>query len=167
MSFRRLPDNEKNIMTSIQRAKDFEIRQINGSDRALWEPLWNGYLEFYEKRISLETTEFTWRRLTQSSEIIGRIAIDTSGNGVGLVHYFFHPSTSTIGGNCYLQDLFVLPSARKRGLGRQLIAAVVEAAKETQSAVVYWQTEEFNGTARRLYERVAKRSPFIRYQIDL
>jgi GNAT superfamily N-acetyltransferase len=86
---------------------------------------------------------------------------------LGLIHYFFHPSTSSIGGNCYIQDLFVLPSFRRQGLGRQLIAAVVESAKEKQIAVVYWQTEEFNGTARRLYERIGKRSPFIRYQIDL
>ena len=72
-----------------------------------------------------------------------------------------------MGGNCYVQDLFVAPTARKRGVGRQLIAAVVAAARERRVPIVYWQTEEFNATARRLYERVANRSPFIRYQIDL
>jgi hypothetical protein len=53
------------------------------------------------------------------------------------------------------------------GMADQLKTAVEQAAREMRAALVYWQTEEFNGTARRLYERVAKRSPFIRYQIEL
>src|SRR5258708_10675962 len=122
-------------MTAPKASKDFKIREINATDRRLWEPMWHGYLEFYEKRISQETTELTWKRLTESAEISGRLAIDGGGNGLGLVHYFFHPSTSTIGGNCYLQDLFVLPSARQVGLGPQLISAVVDAAQEKQTAV--------------------------------
>ncbi|HET7206077.1 MAG TPA: GNAT family N-acetyltransferase [Terriglobales bacterium] len=143
------------------------IRPISAGDRNIWAPLWKGYLDFYAKRIPEQTTDFTWKRLTRTGEIHGFIAVDGAGNGLGLTHYFFHPSTSTIGGNCYLQDLFVSPSARARGIGRQLIAAVVEAARKKYVAVVYWQTEEFNMTARRLYERVAKRSPFIRYNIEL
>jgi GNAT superfamily N-acetyltransferase len=100
-------------------------------------------------------------------EVYGLVAVDDRGEALGLVQFLYHPSTNSIGGNCYLQDLFVASSARGRRVGRRLIAAVVQAAKAKQVAVVYWQTEEFNGTARRLYERVAKRSPFIRYQIEL
>jgi GNAT superfamily N-acetyltransferase len=147
--------------------QELEIRSIVAADRELWEPLWQGYLDFYNKQIAPELTEFSWRRIIGPGEIEGLLAIGSPGEALGLVHYFFHPSTSTMGGNCYVQDLFVAPTARKRGMGRQLIAAVVAAARERRVALVYWQTEEFNATARRLYERVAKRSPFIRYQIDL
>jgi GNAT superfamily N-acetyltransferase len=97
----------------------------------------------------------------------GLLALDDKGEVLGLVQFFYHPSTNTIGGNCYLQDLFVTPAARGRRVGRRLIAAVVQAAKDKKVAVVYWQTEGFNGTARRLYGRVTKRSLFIRHQIDL
>jgi GNAT superfamily N-acetyltransferase len=154
-------------MTSLRPSHEFAIRSIGVLDREQWEPLWRRYLDFYDKRISQETIDFTWMRLTQSGEIDGFLAIGPGGDALGLIHYFFHASTSTLGSNCYIQDLFVLPSKRKRGVGRNLIAAVIDASKEKQVAVVYWQTEEFNGTARRLYERIAKRSPFIRYQIDL
>lgn len=143
------------------------IRPIGINDREAWEPLWKGYLEFYEKIIPQETTEFTWKRLTTTRELEGLLALDDKGEAVGLVQFFYHPSTNSIGGNCYLQDLFVTPSARGQRVGRRLIAAVVLAGQARKVAVVYWQTEEFNGAARRLYERVAKRSPFIRYQIDL
>ncbi|WP_342362373.1 GNAT family N-acetyltransferase [Terrarubrum flagellatum] len=143
------------------------IRPVEAGDRAKWEPLWAGYIAFYEKTVPAEATEFTWTRLIAGDEIRGFIAIDENGDALGLVQYFFHQSTWSMGGNCYLQDLFVIPEARGKRIGRRLIAAVTEASKKHGAAVLYWQTEEFNGTARRLYERVAKRAPFIRYQIDL
>jgi GNAT superfamily N-acetyltransferase len=154
-------------MTSRQMAQHFATRPISSVNRELWEPLWTAYQTFYDRILSQKTIDFTWKRLKESGEIDGFMAFDQSGEALGLIHYFFHPATSTMGGSCYIPDLFVLPSGRGRGVGRQLIAAVVEVAKDKQAAVVYWQTEEFNGTARRLYERIAKRSPFIRYQIDL
>jgi ribosomal protein S18 acetylase RimI-like enzyme len=146
---------------------DLVIRPIAAADRTLWEPLWAGYHAFYERRIAPEVTEFTWKRLLTGGEIAGYVALGETGEALGLVHFLYHPSTSTLGGNCYLQDLFVAPAARGRSIGRRLIAAVGVAAKAKGASVLYWQTEEFNGAARRLYERLAKRSPFIRYQIDL
>jgi GNAT superfamily N-acetyltransferase len=143
------------------------IRRIAAADRTLWEPLWAGYHTFYDRTVSQEVTEFAWKRLATTGEIEGLLALSERGDALGLVHFFYHPSTSTLGGNCYSQDLFVVPASRGLRVGRRLIAAVVDAAKAKGVAVLYWQTEEFNGPARRLYERVAKRSPFIRYQIDL
>jgi GNAT superfamily N-acetyltransferase len=144
-----------------------EIRPVTTADRALWEPLWSGYLDFYGRTTTQATLEHTWTGIVERNDIHGLLAIDDELGAAGLIHSLFHPSTSAIGGHCYIQDLFVVPAARKRGIGRRLISAVVDMAKARQAAVVYWQTEEFNGTARRLYERVARRSPFIRYQIDL
>jgi GNAT superfamily N-acetyltransferase len=146
---------------------DIVIRPVAAADRALWEPLWRGYLAFYEKTVPEEVTEHTWRRLVVGAEIRGFVAVDGAGAGLGLTQYYFHQSTWSIGGNCYLGDLYVSPAARGKRIGRRLIAAVTAAAKAHGASVLYWQTEEFNGTARRLYERVAKRSPFIRYQIEL
>lgn len=153
-------------MISTPLALDFAVRSIGSADRALWEPLWKGYLEFYDKPISEEMIERAWRRISCSGEIQGFLAVGAEDKGFGLVHYFYHTSTST-NGSCYVQDLFVSPCSRGCGVARKLLESVVEAAKEEKVAVVYWQTEEFNGTARRLYERISKRSPFIRYQIDL
>ena len=154
-------------MTASQSISELVIRPISTGDRERWEPLWNGYLDFYEKTIPQEATKLTWQRLTTNGEIEGLLAVDEHDEALGLVHFLYHPSTSSVGGNCYLQDLFVIPSARGRRVGRRLVEAVRLMAKKKGAAVLYWQTEEFNGTARRLYERVAKRSPFIRYQIEL
>lgn len=109
------------------------IRPVGINDREAWDPLWKGYLDFYEKTVPQETTEFTWKRLTTAHEPEGLLAVDDKGLALGLVQFFYHPSTNSIGGNCYLQALFVTPSARGRRVGRRLIAAVVLAAKARKS----------------------------------
>ena len=143
------------------------IRPIHASDRDAWFPLWAAYQAFYDRPVPKQATDITWKSLISGGEIQGFMAFDEQGLALGLTHYLFHASTSRVGGQCYLSDLFVAPEARGRSVGRKLIAAVTDAARAKGAAAVYWQTEEFNGPARRLYERVAKRSPFIRYQIDL
>jgi len=147
---------------------DIVIRPVAAADRAAWEPLWFGYLAFYEKRVPQAATDFTWTRLLDpQNPVEGLLAVDGGGRALGLVQYLHHASTWSVGGNVYLQDLFVVPEARGRRIGRRLIAAVTEVSRAKGAVVLYWQTEEFNGTARRLYERVAKRAPFVRYNIEL
>jgi GNAT superfamily N-acetyltransferase len=146
---------------------DIVIRPVAATERAQWEPLWLGYLAFYEKTVPQAATDFTWQRLIDPKDSIEGLIAWEGGQALGLVQYLHHPSTWSVGGNVYLQDLFVVPAARGKRIGRRLIAAVTEASKAKGAAVLYWQTEEFNGTARRLYERVAKRAPFVRYNIEL
>jgi GNAT superfamily N-acetyltransferase len=145
---------------------DIVIRPVAATERKQWEPLWLGYLAFYEKSVPAAVTDFTWARVVEGREIEALIAWEGE-RALGLVQYFLHPSTWNMGGNVYLQDLFVVPEARGKRIGRRLIAAVTEASKAKGAGVLYWQTEEFNGTARRLYERVAKRAPFVRYNVEL
>lgn len=147
---------------------DIVIRPVAAGDRAAWEKLWHGYLAFYEKTIPQAATDHTWQRLLDPAGAVeGLLAVDADGTALGLVQYLHHASTWSVGGNVYLQDLFVVPEARGRRIGRRLIAAVTDISKQKGAAVLYWQTEEFNGPARRLYERVAKRAPFVRYNIEL
>ena len=96
------------------------IRNIAENDRAHWEPLWRGYLDFYQKIVADEVTEFTWNRLTRTHEIEGFLVSKEAGDAVGLVQFLFHPTTFTRGENCYLEDLFVIPSARGQRIGRRL-----------------------------------------------
>lgn len=144
------------------------VRPLEPSDRAAWEPLWAGYLAFYQRVLAPHVTRRTWESMTDGSgRLCGLLAIGADGSAAGFVHYLFHESTWHCGGKCYLEDLYVAPEARARRVGRNLIEAVREVARSRGAEVLYWHTEEFNGTARRLYERVARRSPFVRYDIGL
>ena len=69
--------------------------------------------------------------------------------------------------NCYLQDLFTREGLRGKGIGRALIEAVYERARQDAAERVYWQTHETNATAMKLYDQVAERSGFVVYRKGL
>ena len=83
---------------------------------------------------------------------------------MGLVHYIYHAHNWRVEDVCYLQDLYADPEVRGQGIGRALIEAVYRAADDNGTPAVYWLTQEFNHTARRLYDRIGTLTPFIKYQ---
>ena len=144
------------------------IHALTAADRDEWLPLWQAYLTFYESTVADEVTASTFARIADpDGDIQGAIARDEDGRAVGFVHWFAHPATWSATTYTYLEDLFVDPSVRRGGVGRALIAHVTDAARAAGSDKVYWLTAETNTTARALYDRVAERSGFIHYQIDL
>lgn len=140
------------------------IRPVGRDERAAWEPLWAGYLEFYEASLPPENTDVAWGRFHDPAEPMYLLGAYVDGKLTGIVQYLFHRSTWTPGNYCYLQDLFVAKDARGLKLGRRLIEAVYEKAKEAGASRVYWLTQEDNATARLLYDRIADKSGFIQYR---
>ena len=143
------------------------VRPIARTDRGRWDDLWRGYNRFYERRILRKTTDTTWSRFFDAREPMHALVAERAGHIVGIVHYLFHRSTSLVGPTCYLQDLFTAPEARGAGVGRALIEAVYERARDNGAARVYWHTHETNTTAIRLYDTIAERSGFIVYRKEL
>ena len=144
------------------------IRPLVIDDEADWRRLWTAYLAFYETVLPEEIYRSTFARLTGggSGDFRGLVA-ELDGRAVGLAHYLFHRSCWTLHDICYLQDLYADPEVRGTGIGRALIEAVYEKATEAGAPEVYWMTQEFNATARRLYDRIAGKTPFIIYQKNL
>ncbi|MEO1313347.1 MAG: GNAT family N-acetyltransferase [Pseudomonadota bacterium] len=142
-----------------------QIRPVEARDQAEWRRLWTAYLEFYEASVSAEVYETTFARLLSDDpwEFRGLLAV-LEGRPVGLVHYLFHRHGWRVENVIYLQDLYVDPDQRGTGLGRQLIEAVYAAGDAAGCPSVYWLTQEFNHDARKLYDRVATVTPFIKYQ---
>lgn len=141
-----------------------DIRPLRATDEADWRRLWAAYLAFYETTLPEQVYQTTFARLlgTDPQDFHGLIAT-IDGTASGLAHYLFHRHGWKIENTCYLQDLYVDPAARGTGLGRRLIEAVYAAADANGTPSVYWLTQEFNTTARQLYDRIGKATPFIRY----
>jgi GNAT superfamily N-acetyltransferase len=140
------------------------IRSLKSGDRAQWDLLWSGYLRFYRQRVPIELTNRTFERLVdENRQPYGLVAYD-GDRVLGFAHYLFHPSTWSLTDICYLEDLFVDPTARGHGAGRALIHAVYAAADKVNAGSVYWMTQEFNADGRALYDTLAHRTSFIRYQ---
>jgi len=141
-----------------------DIRPVSLGERADWERLWTGYIEFYKASVPPQTYDVTWARLHDPNEPMHLLGAYVDGKLAGIAHYLFHRSCWTPGDYCYLQDLFVAEHARKLGLGRALIEAVEEKARAAGASRVYWLTHESNATARALYDKLAENLGFIQYR---
>jgi GNAT superfamily N-acetyltransferase len=143
------------------------IRPLEPRDHAQWEPLWQGYLRFYKASLAHDITETTWARLMDPAEpmhVWGAFERETL---LGIVQCVFHRTTWSAKQNCYLQDLFTVPEARGKGVGRKLIEHVYAEATRIGAFRVYWQTHESNAEAQVLYNKLAERSGFIVYRHNL
>lgn len=131
----------------------------------VWRRLWKDYLAFYETTLPDAIYASTFDRLLGNDprDFNGLVA-EVDGKVVGLTHYLFHRHGWKVEEVCYLQDLYALPDMRGKGVGRALIEAVYAAADAQGAPSVYWLTQDFNDTARVLYDRVGVVTPFIKYQ---
>jgi GNAT superfamily N-acetyltransferase len=152
-------------------AEPVTIRFVSRKDFDQWTPLWESYNAFYGRSggtaLSGDVTRMTWARFFDAYEPMFAMVAESRGRLLGLVHYLFHRSTTSINPTCYLQDLFTAEAARGGGVGKALIAAVYEQAEHSGCSRVYWQTHETNQTAMRLYDHVAERSGFVVYRKQL
>lgn len=146
----------------------FTVRPVTRADYEQWLSLWDGYNKFYgrhgETALPFGITEMTWSRFFDAYEPVNALIAESEGKLLGLTHYIFHRSTTTIQPSCYLQDLFTHEAARGRGIARALITEVYEKAKTAGCTRVYWQTHETNATAMQLYDKVADKSGFVVYR---
>lgn len=144
------------------------IREATLADQSQWLSLWDGYNAFYGREgptaLPPETTESTWRRFFDPEEPVHALVAEQEGQLIGLAHFLFHRSTTSIPSTCYLQDLFTSEAARGQGVATALVDRVSEEARARGAQRVYWQTHEDNLQARRLYDRIAERSGFIIYR---
>lgn len=140
------------------------IRPVGEDERAAWEPLWQGYLTFYAAKLPPENSDVAWARFHDPNEPMFLLGAYVDGKLTGIVHYIFHRSTWTPGNYCYLQDLFVAESGRGHGVGRALIEAVYDKARQAGASRVHWLTQTTNAQARVLYDQVADDSGFMQYR---
>lgn len=143
------------------------IDMVKETDYLLWLPHWRDYQTFYKVALSEVTTQATWRRFFDDQEPIYCAVAREGQNLLGFVHYVFHRSTWAETDYCYLEDLFVAPTARGQHVGKQLIEFVKQAAIEHNCARLYWHTQETNLTAQKLYNWVGEKPGVIEYRMPL
>ena len=143
------------------------IRWATPQDEGAWRGLWQGFLDYYDMSLDPQITDYTWKRLMSTeSPLKARLACE--GPAVlGFAIHQHHPSTWVMGDDCYLEDLFVSPGARGKGVGRALIDDLASLARAKGWKRLYWNTDASNETARRLYDSFTPDDGHIRYRMVL
>ncbi len=148
-------------------AHDIKIRPLAKNDEAEWRRLWTAYLEFYGTSVTEEVYQKSFARLLSGGSGEFRCLIaELDGKPVGLTHFLYHRFMWSIEDTCYLMDLFCDPEIRGKGVGRKLINAVRDIAKQDGVPSVYWMTQEFNYRGRMLYDQLATKTPYLVYEMD-
>ncbi|KAB2962341.1 MAG: GNAT family N-acetyltransferase [Zoogloea sp.] len=128
------------------------IRPASPDDAAAIAPLFDAYRRFYEQDTNLEIAErFLSERLArQESEVL--MACDEDGWILGFCQLF--PTFCSVEAKPIfsLYDLFVQPAHRRSGVGRALLLAAEELARERGKARMDLTTARSNLKAQALYE---------------
>lgn len=143
------------------------VRPIEPADEARWRALWAGYLAFYRQQLPDAITDATWRRILDPASGMFCRLVETTAEVQGFTISVLHPGTWVTEPICYLEDLFVAPSARGQGLGQLLLDDLLALARQQRWARVYWHTDAGNTGARRLYDRYTPADDFVRYRLFL
>jgi GNAT superfamily N-acetyltransferase len=144
-----------------------ELRPAQAGDKERWLVLWQGYLDFYKTLLTSQQTELTWSRILDPDFNMKCTVAIQDGLVVGFTTYNLQNSTWSENGHCYLEDLFVDPAVRGAGVGRALIDYVKAFAIENKCSRLYWNTDEDNATARKLYDTYSLESGKRQYRISL
>ncbi len=75
------------------------------------------------------------------------------GRALGYALYFFTYSTFLARPTLYLEDLFVLPEARRDGIGGRLFRTCVRTARRKGCGRVEWAVLDWNRPAHRFYRK--------------
>lgn len=148
-------------------ARAWVVTPLRRSDHDEWAALFRAYGEFYRIPLGRHTVEVVWGWLHDPAyEVDGLVVRRTyAGPPVGLAHYRPFPRTLHGQAGCYLDDLFVDPSARGGGAAPALLAHLRRLAAARGWGVVRWLTAPDNERARTVYDRVARATPWVTYDL--
>ena len=146
-----------------------EISPIEAAEFERLLPLIAAYQRFYEvEEIDEERNRSFFRRFLAPSEDGMLIGARDRGELLGYACLYWHFSSLSAAETVLMNDLFVTEEARGRGVGRALIEASAEVARERGAAQLEWATAPSNLTAQRLYDRTgATRSEWVEYELEL
>ncbi|MBI3551378.1 MAG: GNAT family N-acetyltransferase [Elusimicrobia bacterium] len=129
-------------------------------------PLFDAYRMFYKQRSDLASARrFLSRRLRRGESVVF-LALDGT-RCLGFVQLYPTFSSVSMRPLWILNDLFVVPEARRGGVGKALLRRARKFASETGKEGLFLETARTNRKAQRLYEKLGwqRDTEFYRYDI--
>lgn len=127
------------------------------------------YQRFYEvEEIDVERNRSFFRRFIAPSEDGVLLGAWRDSALLGYACLYWHFSSLGASEAVLMNDLYVDAAARGEGVGRALIEASAELARERGAALLEWSTAPDNVRAQRLYDSTgATRSSWLEYELRL
>jgi GNAT superfamily N-acetyltransferase len=134
---------------------EFRIEPATEKDVPVILALIKGLAEYERLSHEVVATEAGLRESLFGNRPGAEVIIGYSGNEpAGFAVFFHNYSTFLARPGIYLEDLFVLPQWRTRGLSRQLLAYVARAAVARGCGRLEWAVLDWNAPAIRFYGKL-------------
>lgn len=143
------------------------IHPVAPGDREAWGDLFRAYGVFYETAFGDDVLDGVWAWLMDPAHEVSGLVAEDAGDLVGLAHIRRVADTFTAGPSWFLDDLYVVPEVRGRGVARALVERGYADATAAGGGTFRWITADDNTTAQRLYDRIATRSRWVTYEKEL
>jgi GNAT superfamily N-acetyltransferase len=146
-----------------------EIAPVSEAEFEQLLPLIAAYQRFYEvEEIDEERNRAFFRRFLAPSEDGMLLGARDGERLLGYACLYWHFSSTLARETVLMNDLYVEAEARGKGVGRALIEASRDVARERDAAHLEWATAPDNFTAQGLYDSTgAARSEWLEYELGL
>ncbi len=146
------------------------VRPAGPADLAALVPLFDAYRGFYHQAPDLpKVSRFLEDRLRNRDSFVFLACVEGEVLPAGFTQLYPVFSSVTIGRALILNDLFVAPNHRGRGVAQALLARAAAFGRETGARYLELATQITNTSAQRLYERAGwvRQTEFFHYELDL
>jgi GNAT superfamily N-acetyltransferase len=148
---------------------DVRVEPISASQLEALLPLIAAYQRFYEvPDVDDERNRAFFSRFLAPSDDGMLLGAWRGDQLVGYACLYWHFTSLVPAETVLMNDLYVAEAERGKGIGRTLIEASVNVARERRAHQLQWVTAPDNETARRLYDSTgAESEPSIEYELRL
>lgn len=145
------------------------VRDAREGDRDAFLAMWADFVATFPSEPGNPAIgELNWRRISSPDPTLHcLLAMDEGGDPLGFTLYLAFPFTWSRGDACYLQDIYVRPEARGRGAAQAMIGNLRRRGLERGWFKIFWMTQPDNFAAQRVYDKVARRMDYLRYDLNV
>jgi GNAT superfamily N-acetyltransferase len=129
------------------------VRQAGLGDLDRIVPLFDAYRQFYQQPSDPDLARGFLRDRLRNHESVIFLALDPDGKALGFTQIYPSFSSGAARRIYILNDLFVIPEARRRKVGKALLEAAAEFGRKNSAVRLTLSTALANSPAQSLYER--------------
>lgn len=135
----------------------WEIRQAKRGDSDLLFGLIEELAEYEKLSDAVHGDARALAEALFDLKVAEALVAEAEGNAIGYAIFYTTFSTFECKPGLWVEDLFVRPSHRRRGIGRALLGHIAGLARDRDCVRVEWSALDWNEPALRFYEEIGAR----------